>query len=107
MTYPSRPPLPQAMASSPSEDDDCIEVIKNVEKNKQVQATSIVSYSESLAFCRVVIAKWWRGLYSWDYFLIIKSEKVTEKIEGSLYVYVYTSSYGSNVKALNFKPNYA
>ncbi|PKU80867.1 hypothetical protein MA16_Dca009279 [Dendrobium catenatum] len=107
---------PQAMAPSPSEDVDDIEVIKNVEKNKEVQdlgrfaveqINKKASYSESLAFCGVTKAKRWHGLYGWDYFFVIKSEKVEEKVEGSLYVYVYTSSYGNGktVKAWIFEPN--
>ncbi|KAL0905979.1 hypothetical protein M5K25_024435 [Dendrobium thyrsiflorum] len=85
---------PQAMAPSPSEDDDDMEVIKNVEKNKEVQdlgrfaveqINKQVSYSEQLAFCGVAKAKRWHGLYGWDYFFVIKSEKVEEKIEGSLF----------------------
>ncbi|PKU80866.1 hypothetical protein MA16_Dca009278 [Dendrobium catenatum] len=109
---------PQAVARSASENVDGIEVIKNVKKNKKVQnlgrfaleqINKKVSYSEPLAFCGVAKAKRWHGLDGWDYYFFIKSEKVVEKIKGSLNVYVYTSSYG-NVETVNagiFMPNHA
>lgn len=100
-------------APSPFQEPDDADVIKNVEKNEEVQAlgrfavdevNKNVSNSESFTFNGVVTARRWQGAYDWNYFFVIKSEKTVTKQEGRLFVYVYTYSYGKGVKTWIFEP---